>query len=58
MIRDWMCGTACFLVDTKGALEEWPRPYEVALGVKQEGEVVEARRRVGMLGAEHFIANC
>ena len=58
VIRDWMRGTACFLVDTKDALEEWPRPNEVALGVKQEGEVVEARRRVWMLGAEHFLADC
>src|SRR6266511_2838488 len=38
------------------ALKERPRPRKVALVVKQKGEVVEARRRVGMLGAEHLLA--
>jgi hypothetical protein len=37
------------------------RPREVALGLKQEGEVVagevvEAQRRIGMLGPEHLLA--
>jgi hypothetical protein len=36
-------------------------PYErvpqIALGLKQEGEAVEARRRIGMLGAERLLAD-
>ena len=36
---------------------ERPRAGEVALGLKQAGEVVEARRRIGMLGAERLLAD-
>ena len=37
------------LVDRQRALVQWPRRRKVALGLKQEGEVVEARRRIAML---------
>ena len=52
-----MLGAERLLVDRQRALEERPRAGEVALGLKQEGEVVEARRRLGMLGAERLLAD-
>jgi hypothetical protein len=36
------------------ALDERPRPRKLALVFEQQSEVVEARRRVGMLGAERL----
>jgi hypothetical protein len=39
-------------VDRQRALVQRPRPGEVALGVKQAGEVVERVCRPGILGAE------
>ena len=47
-----MLGAERLLPDRQRALIERPRAGEVALGLKQQGEVVEARRRIGMLGAE------
>jgi hypothetical protein len=47
-------GAERLLPDRQRALIEWPRPGEVALVPKQGGEVVEARRRIGMLGAERL----
>ena len=52
-----MLGAERLLADRQRALEERPRAGEVALGLKQEGEVVEARRGVGMLGAERLLAD-
>src|SRR5260370_1038855 len=46
------------LPNRQRALIERPRPGKVALGLKQVGEVVEARRRLGMLGAEDLFADC
>ncbi|MFZ0496626.1 MAG: hypothetical protein WAM10_13660, partial [Methylocella sp.] len=43
------------LADRQRALMERPRASKVTLGSKQAGEVVEARRRIGMLGAEHLL---
>jgi hypothetical protein len=31
--------------------------HQGRLGVKQDGKVVDARRRIGVLGAEHFLTN-
>ena len=39
------------------ALVERPRPRKVTEGMKQDSEVVEARRRIGMLGAERLLAD-
>ena len=47
-----MLGTEHLLVDRQRALEERPRPRKVALGLQQAGEVVEARRRIGMSGRD------
>ena len=45
------------LADRHRALVERPRASEVALGPKQEGEVVKAHRGVGMLGAERLFVD-
>src|SRR5262249_40924330 len=45
------------LMDRQRALKERPRPRKVTLGLKQDGEVVEALRRSGMLGTEHLLAD-
>jgi hypothetical protein len=50
-----MLGAEHLLVDRQRALVERSRRRQIALGLKQEGEVVEARRRIGMLGAEHLL---
>jgi hypothetical protein len=34
---------------------ERPRPREITLGLQEDGEVVEARRGVRMLGARYFL---
>ena len=47
-----MLGAEHLLGDRQRALEERPRP----LVRKQQGEVVEARRRIGMLGAERLFS--
>ena len=52
-----MVGAERLLADRQRALEERPRPGEIALGLKQEGEVVEAHRRIGMVGAERLLAD-
>ena len=52
-----MLGAERLFADRQRALEERPRPRKVALGLEQDGEVVEARRRIGMLGAEHLFAD-
>ena len=52
-----MLGTERLLSDRQRALQERPRPGRVALGLKQEGEKVEAPRRIGMLGTENLFAN-
>ena len=39
------------------ALEERLRPSKVALVMKEIGEVIEARRRIGMLGAERLLVD-
>ena len=52
-----MLGAEHLLVDRQRALEERPRRRKVALVLKQDGEVVEARRRIGMLGAEYLLAD-
>ena len=41
----------------RGPTRSWPRRRQVALNLQQEGEVVEARRGVGMLGAEHLLVD-
>ena len=51
-----MLGTERFLQDRQRPLEKGPRADQIALGLKQAGEVVEARRRFGMLGAERLFA--
>ena len=53
-----MLGTEHLFADRQRALEERPRPRKVALGLEQEGEVVEAFRRIGMLRAERLFADC
>ena len=50
-----MLGAERLFTDRQRPLEERPRPGKVALSLKQEGEVVEARRRKGMLGAERLL---
>src|SRR6516165_1803899 len=45
------------LVDRQRALEERPRPREVALVSKQLCEGVEARRCIRMLSAEHLLVD-
>src|ERR1700733_4557409 len=47
-----MLGAERLLADREGALVKRLRPRIVALGPKQVGEVVEAQRRMGMLGAD------
>ena len=51
-----MLGAERLFAYRQRALEERPRPRKVALVPEQDGEVVEARRRIGMLGAEHLFA--
>ena len=51
-----MLGAERLFAYRQRALEERPRPRKVALVLEQDGEVVEARRRIGMLGAEHLFA--
>ena len=50
-----MLGAERLLADRQRPLEERPRAREVALVLKQGGEVVEARRGLGMLGAERLL---
>jgi hypothetical protein len=45
------------LSDRKRPLEERPRAGEVALALKQEGEVVEALGGRGMVAAERLLAD-
>src|SRR5258707_49993 len=47
-----MLGAERLFVDRQRALEEQPRPSNLALGIKQATEIVEAVRRIGMLRAE------
>src|SRR5262249_35955072 len=47
-----------FLVYRQRALGERSRPRKVALALQQDGEVVEAFRRLRVLGAEHLFADC
>ena len=49
------CIRASLLMDRQGALAERPRPRKVALIVKQQGEGVEGRRRIEMIGVEHLL---
>ena len=50
-------GPSAFSLYRQRAFIERPRPRKVALVAEQDGEVVEARRRVGMLGAERLLAD-
>ena len=50
-----MLGAKHFLADRQRALMERPRRREVALGLQQAGEVVEAHRGVRMLWALHLL---
>src|SRR5829696_7895743 len=52
-----MLGAERLLVDRQRALEERPRRRQVALSLQQEGEVVEAHRRLRMLGAERLLTD-
>ena len=52
-----MLGAERLLADRQRALVERPRHRKLALGLKQAGEVAEARRRIGMLGAERLLAD-
>jgi hypothetical protein len=45
------------LADCQRPFLERPRPRKVTLVPKQQGELPEARRRIGMLGAEHLLAD-
>ena len=50
-----MLGAERLLADRQRALIKRPRAGEVALlGLKQQGEVVEARRRMGCSGPSAF----
>ena len=53
-----MLGAERLFAYRQRALVERPRRRKVALVLEQDGEVVEARRRIGMLGAEHLFAYC
>ncbi len=68
-----MLGAERLLADRQRALIERPRPRKDALGLKQAGEVVGARRRIGrrklgaggrsrdslkIVGREHFVSIC
>ena len=52
-----MLGAERLLVDCQRPFVEQPRGDEVASGLKQEGEVVEAIRCVRMLGAQRLLAD-
>jgi hypothetical protein len=52
-----MLGAAHLLLDCQRALVERPRPSEVALGLKQEGEVVEAPCGNLIVRAERTLQN-
>ena len=52
-----MLGAERLLADRQRPLVERPRAGEVALGLKQAGEVVEARGGRGMLGAERLLVD-
>src|SRR5580658_3114560 len=52
-----MFGAEHLLADRQRALVERPRARKVALVLEQEGEIVEALRRVGMLGPKHLLAD-
>ena len=52
-----MLGAERLLADRQRPLVERPRAGEVALVLKQAGEVVEARGGRGMLGAERLLAD-
>ena len=47
--RGRMLGPKRLLADRQSPLEKRPRFRKVALSLKQEGEVVESRGRIGML---------
>src|SRR5262245_17777699 len=44
-------------MDRQSALSHRPRPRKVALSVQHESKFSEARRRVGMPRAKHFLAD-
>ncbi|TPV97792.1 MAG: hypothetical protein USCAAHI_02780 [Beijerinckiaceae bacterium] len=50
-----MLAAKCLLADRQRTLMKRPRPGEVALVSKQTREIVEARRRRGMLGTERLL---
>ncbi len=52
-----MLGSKHLLADRQGALLKGPCSGKVTLGLKQEGEVVEARRGIWMLGSIHLLAD-
>jgi hypothetical protein len=52
-----MLGTDHLLEDRQRPLIERSGPRKLALGLKQDGEVVETRRRIGMLGADHLLVD-
>jgi hypothetical protein len=45
------------LVDPQCAFVEWPPALKVALSTKQAGKILENRRGIGMLGAEHVLVD-
>ncbi len=50
-------GPSAFSLIASARSKSGRAPVEVALGLEQAGEVVEARRRIGMLGAERLFAD-
>src|SRR6266481_6351709 len=56
-IRAGMLPTERVLEDRKRTLDERPRSRKVALGLKHEGKIVEARRRCGMLRPERVLTD-
>src|SRR5947209_8143313 len=52
-----MLGAEHLLPDHHRALVEWSCPRTVALVLQRSGEVVEARRRGGMLQTEHLFTD-
>jgi hypothetical protein len=52
-----MLGAEHFLADRQRALYERPRSGKVPLAVKLISEVIEARCRIGVLGADRLIVD-
>jgi len=52
-----MVGVEHLLSDRVGALEERPRAGEVALGLKQNRQIIGASRRIGMVRAEDLFSD-